>query len=174
MRNTAAVVLKLTTVFCLFGCYPAFAQQTNADLAKTSLSDLRLMVGQWQGEVEGSFAEEFWSAPQGDSMMCIYRSVKDGKTEMYELVVIEATAQGPVMRLKHFNPGLIGWEEKAQVYSYPLISLKRDEAVFENSDKKTRLTYRRTAPDSLAVILEHMVEAKMKPTEFKFKLGSER
>jgi len=35
------------------------------------------------------------------------------------------------LRLKHFDPGLVGWEEKAQVHSYPLLTWKPNEAVFE-------------------------------------------
>ena len=75
------------------------------------------------------------------------------------------------MELKHFNPGLIGWEEKDQVYSYPLVKIQKNEAVFERPDKLTRLTYRRTSTDSLYVLLEQIKGGKKNTEELTFKLA---
>ena len=68
--------------------------------------------------------------------------------------VIEQMDSGPVMKLRHFSPGNIGWEEKEKPYEYPLMFLEPDKARFERPDKKTALTFYRTAPDKLKVILE--------------------
>ena len=107
-----------------------------------TLADLAFISGHSHGEIDGGWADEHWSEPVGDSMMGVYRYVKNGKVQMYEMLVIEQTRQGPVLRLRHFNPGLMGWEEKGQVWSYPLIHWTKNEAVFERPDKGTRITYR--------------------------------
>jgi len=86
-------------------------------------------------------------------------------------MLIEQTADGPVLRLKHFNPGLIGWEEKAQVYSYPLIEYRQTIAVFERGDKKSRLTFNRTSKETLSVLLEQTADEKKSSEEFKFRLA---
>jgi Domain of unknown function (DUF6265) len=90
----------------------------------------------------------------------MYREVKDGAVTMYELETIEQTEQGPVLLLKHFNRGLKGWEEKDQVWSYPLISWKENEAIFERPDKGTRLTFRRTGKDTLEMTLDELKDGK--------------
>jgi hypothetical protein len=87
-------------------------------------------------------------------MMCSYRCVKDGKIVFYEFIVIEQLATGPVMKLRHFSPGNIAWEEKDKPYEYPLMYLDENVARFERPDKKTALTFERTAVDKLKVTLE--------------------
>jgi hypothetical protein len=86
--------------------------------AKIALSNLTFISGRWQGNMEGGIAEEQWSVPAGDSMMGMFRHVKGGKAVFYELMLIEQSPDGPVLKLKHFNPGLIGWEEKAEVLQF--------------------------------------------------------
>ncbi|HEX7586702.1 MAG TPA: DUF6265 family protein [Anaerolineae bacterium] len=107
-----------------------------------SLADLGFISGHSRGEIDGGTADEHWSEPAGDSMMGVYRYIKGGKVQMYELLVIEQTAKGPVLRLRHFNPGLKSWEEKPQVWNYSLIRWTKGEAVFGRPDKGTRITYR--------------------------------
>jgi hypothetical protein len=136
-----------------------------------SLADLSSVItGSWGADWAGGFGEEQWSAPSGDSMVGTFRFVKDGKARFYELMLIEQTAEGPVLRLKHFNPGLIGWEEKAQVYSYPLVEYRQGLAAFERPDKQTRLTFRRTSTDTLSVVLDQTKDGKQTSDEFKFRL----
>jgi hypothetical protein len=123
--------------------------------AKAKLDDLTFLSGHNRGEMEGGIIDEHWSEVGGDSMIGMFRYIKGGKVQMYEFLAIEQTASGPVLRLKHFNPGLVGWEEKAQVYSYPLISWTPNrEALFERPDKGSKISYRSTSKDTLQCTLE--------------------
>ncbi len=119
-----------------------------------NIKDLAFMSGKWITHSAWGDMEENWSTPMGNCMMCAYRCVKDGKVIFYEFIVIEQTDSGPVMKLRHFSPGNIGWEEKDKPYEYPLMFLEPDKARFERPDKKTALTFHRTAPDKMQVILE--------------------
>ncbi len=119
-----------------------------------NIKDLSFMSGKWTTHSAWGDMEESWSEPLGNSMMCAYRCVKDGKVVFYEFIVIEQLDSGPVMKLRHFSPGNIGWEEKDKPYEYPLMFLESDKARFERPDKKTALTFHRTSPDKLKVILE--------------------
>lgn len=118
------------------------------------IKDLSFMAGDWVTTGEWGDMEENWSEPYGNSMMCSYRCVKDGKVVFYEFIVIEQTADGPVMKLRHFSPGNIAWENKEDPYEYPLMYLDENVARFERPDKKTSLTFQRISVDSLTVILE--------------------
>ena len=122
--------------------------------AEVKLEDLSFICGHNRGELNGTIIDEHWSEVGGDTMIGMYREIKNGKAQMYEFMSIEQTASGPVLRLRHFDPGLVGWEEKAQAYSYPLASWKPNEAVFERPDKATRLTFRATGKSTLDVVLE--------------------
>jgi hypothetical protein len=104
-------------------------------------------------------------------MMGMWRLVREGKGRVYEFLVIEQGAEGPVLRFRHFNPGLVGWEEKDRPLVLPLVKLTDGEAVFDNGDaaKPLRLTYKRPAPGELVVVLERMEKDKLTATEFRYK-----
>ena len=142
--------MKLLFVIILFFCVSINAEaQTVAQL-----KDLGFLSGKWVTRNEWGDMEENWSSPVGNTMMCAYRCIKDGKVVFYEFIVIEQDATGPVMKLRHFSPGNIGWEEKDKPYLYPLTFLESDRARFERPDKKTALTFYRISADKLNVILE--------------------
>lgn len=146
------------------------AQVGSPPPSTVALPDLGFISGLWRAEWGGGLGEEYWSAANGDSMMGTFRYVKDGKARFYELMLIEQTPEGLVLRLKHFNPGLIGWEEKAEVHSYTLTEHREGLAVFERGDKKSRLTFRQTSKDVLSVVLEQARDGKQNSQEFNFKL----
>ena len=147
------------------------SQSPQAKQNTGSLENLVFISGRWTGEMDGGVIDEHWSAPSGDNMMCVFRFVKGGKAIFYEILLIEMTASGPVLRLKHFNPGLTGWEEKNEVHSYPLVELDKNKAVFEKPDKTTRMRFQRTSPESLLVVLERMKDGKTTSEEFKYRLA---
>lgn len=118
------------------------------------IKDLAFMAGNWETKGVWGDMEENWSKPMGNSMMCAYRCVKDGKVVFYEFIVIEQQPSGPVMKLRHFSPGNVAWEEKDKPYEYPLMFLDENLARFERPDKKTALTFQRLGSDKLKVILE--------------------
>jgi len=140
-------------------------------LEKATLADLAFIAGQWRGELQGGITEENWSPPEGDAMMGVFRFVKGGKAVFYEMLLIEMTSTGPVLRLKHFHPGLKGWEEKDEAFSYPLIELRKDRAVFERPDKNTRLIFHRTSDATMSIWLEQTKDGKSSSQEFKYRLA---
>jgi hypothetical protein len=162
-----SLVLLLTSPPAINSCV---AQTPASPPPTVKLSDLSFITGLWRADFGGGVGEEHWSAAAGDSMVGTFRFVKDDSAQFYELMLIEETPKGLVLRLKHFNPGLIGWEEKGQAHSYPLVEFHKGLAAFEQIDKKSRLTFRRTAKDALLVLLEQTRDGKQNSEEFKFKL----
>ena len=154
MRST----VKAAILMVLSGVSVVTAQNARNEgekpAAQVKLEDLSFICGHNRGELEGAIIDEHWSEVGGDTMIGMFRQIKNGKAQMYEFLTIEQTANGPVLRLKHFDPGLVGWEEKAQASSYPLVRWKPNEAVFERNDKGTRITFRATSKDTLEVDLE--------------------
>ena len=114
------------------------------------------MAGTWMLKHKWGDMEEFWGPPMGNNMVSSYRCVKDGKVVFYEFVVIEQTNGFPVMKMRHFNPGNIGWEEKDKPLSYKLITLSKNKVTFESADKLVKLTYKRLNPQKMDVVLEEM------------------
>lgn len=118
------------------------------------IKDLHFISGKWVMQHEWGDMEENWSAPLGNSMMGSFRCVKDGKPLFYEFMLIEQTDSMPVMYLRHFNPGSIGWEDKDKPHVYPLSLLEKNKAVFEKADKKLRLMFVRKDEQHLTITLD--------------------
>lgn len=168
MKQRNAQII-LVVLLALFGVANPSSGQTGQSPSAVTLADLSFITGLWRADWNGGVGEEHWSAASGDSMMGTFRFVKDGKGRFYELMLIEQTPDGPVLSLKHFNAGLVGWEDKAQVYSFHLVNYGETAAVFELENKSSRLTYRAFPKGELSVLLEHPTDTKQKAEEFKFK-----
>ena len=126
----------------------ASAGVAQAQDAKAALTDFTWLAGQWTGPALGGRSEEMWTRPDGGSMQGMYRLVKDGKVVFYELLTLTEKDGSVALRLKHFNPDLTGWEEKATVLEFPLLKITTTEAHFDG------MIFRQTSPDAFTVLLK--------------------
>ncbi|MEY4938438.1 MAG: hypothetical protein RIQ93_173 [Verrucomicrobiota bacterium] len=100
-----------------------------------NVSDLGFLAGHWQGTTaSGGAIEAMWTAPSGDNALGTMRMMKAGKATMYEILVAEQAGAGVSFRVKHFNPGLTGREEKDVSDRYTVIELARERVVLEKLD----------------------------------------
>jgi hypothetical protein len=99
---------------------------------KASVKDLAFMAGTWTLKHQWGDMEEFWGPPMGDNMV----------------------SGSPVMKMRHFNPGNIGWEEKDKPLMYKRIALTKTKVVFESTDKNLKLSYERLNSSKMNVVLD--------------------
>jgi len=112
-----------------------------------TLADMAWLAGRWLGPALGGEAEEIWSPPKAGSMMGMYRLVRDGKLVFYELQTLSEEEGSLILRLKHFNPDLTGWEEKQKTIDFPLVALGERMVQFEG------VSFHREGDDGLTVYL---------------------
>jgi len=137
---------------------------------EVTVQDLAFISGHSRGEFDGGIADEHWSEPAGDSIMGVSRYMKGGKVQRYQLMVIEETPKGLVLRLMGFKPGLDTWDDKARVEIFSVASFSKGEVVFERADKGMRIAYR-TAGNG---VLESTIERPGKKAElFQYTHSSE-
>jgi hypothetical protein len=140
-----------------------------AEKAPVNLDDLAWLAGHWRGMKDGDVLDEQWSAPAGGALMGMFRWIKGGRVQMYEFLTIETDAEGrPVLLLRHFNAGLIAWEDKDTPWRYPLTSSGPREAVFTLPNGDTRMTFRRPSEDTLIVLLERRKDGQTRTDEFNY------
>ena len=104
---------------------------TDAKSPHATMSDVAWLAGHWVGPALGGEAEEIWSPPKAGSMMGMYRLVRGGKVVFYELQTLVQESGSLVLRLKHFNPDLTGWEEKQKTVDFRLVRLGEGVVQFE-------------------------------------------
>ena len=98
---------------------------------KAQIEDVAWIAGHWKGTAFGGVAEEIWSPPLGNSMMAVFRLVKENKTEFYEIETISEENGSLILRLKHFAADLKGWEEKEETEDFPLVNIEPNKAYFD-------------------------------------------
>jgi len=129
--------------------YPKTGLQGN------SPAELHWFGGVWQGHRGDDPIEEHWSSLAGNALMGMFRWQKAERIWFYEFMTIEEQEGQVLLRIKHFYPGLKGWEEKDQSAEFLLVQYQPNEAVFLHTNKQDGawLVYRRTA-EQLHVFFE--------------------
>lgn len=135
-----------------------------------SMEDLAWIAGTWRGTLGGSTIEESWTAPIGACMTGTFRVVAKGQPKFYEMLAIEGGAGGPVMRIRHFKPGLVALEEKDGAFAFGLEASRKGWVQFVNkaTNPPEKLTYAATGKNGLVVRLEKTEGGKPSVEEFHF------
>lgn len=150
-----AALLSMILVVCGFGTSAASAQTALTEHTVTlddasapptaSLDSVAWLAGRWVGSGLGATAEEIWLPPAGGAMPGVFRLVRDGAVELYELVTLVEEEGSLTLRLKHFDADLVGWEEKGESVSFPLVHRDQSTLWFDG------LTIRRDGPDHMRI-----------------------
>ena len=119
----------------------------NAKSPAARIEDVAWIAGSWQGSAFGGLAEEIWSLPRDGNMMGVYRHTKDGEITFFEILTISEYEGSLILRLKHFNRNLVGWEEKDEAILFALVQLTNDSAYFDG------MTFRRLDENHITVFV---------------------
>jgi hypothetical protein len=98
---------------------------------EANLEVISWLAGHWRGEAFGGITEEVWSPPLGGSMMGAFKLVVNGKVNFYELETILEVDNTLILKLKHFNVDLTGWEEKDDTVDFRLVKVTADKIYFD-------------------------------------------
>lgn len=131
----------------------------------SSLKSLSFLSGRWVSETPSQVQEELWTLVKGDSITGSFRILNQGRPVFYEFWAVELSGSAPVLKLKHFNAGLVGWEDKASSTEMPLIAVADNDAVFAAPDGSVSLHYRR-AGNRLTCIVHHVRNGKQSEETF--------
>ena len=150
-------ILTASLILFFVFCIPGYAQVKNTEntlkLAdgrkgeKAVIADMAWLAGSWSGEGLGGVSEEVWGPPAGGVMVGTYRLIKKGKPVFYEMCWMLETEGTLVLRLKHFDPDLTGWEEKDKTVDFKFVKKDGNRAYFSG------LTFERAGAGELRIYL---------------------
>lgn len=103
---------------------------------EASIEQIDWLVGTWRGAGFGGQVEECWAPSSAGSKLATFRLERDGRARFYEFLVLAEEAGSLSLKLKHFSPDLVGWEERDGHVSFPLVRIEPGAAYFHG------LTYR--------------------------------
>ncbi|NER13624.1 hypothetical protein GWK08_09260 [Leptobacterium flavescens] len=130
---------------------------------KGSLSDISWIEGHWRGEAFDGITEEIWSPPLGNSMMCVFKLLVNGKVSFYETVIILEEKGTLILKLKHFDKDLKGWETKDETVDFPLVKVDGNRVFFDG------LTFERVHKDEINVYVVLSSNGKEEEVTFNYK-----
>jgi hypothetical protein len=133
-----------------------------------TLQDVAWLSGHWTGTGLGGVTDENWSAPSAGAIMGMFRLVKDGKLIFYEFLTLVEHEGSLLLKLKHFNADLTGWEEKNDFVSFRLLKVTPNAMHFSG------LTFRRVDDDTLEVFLaiRNKADGSVREERFEMKRAS--
>lgn len=157
MHTRASCCFVLLAALASAAASPAAHSQEPAPAAEApALASLDWLIGSWTGSIGDDAIEEVWLPPVGGAMAGIFRWSKGGQAYLYELMTLEEAEGSVVLKIKHFGPDLIGWEDKAASVVFDRVEATSDRTAFEKrgGGDGTRLTYRRTDGGGMTVTFE--------------------
>jgi len=97
-----------------------------------TLEQMDWLVGQWIGDgIGGAPAMESWLPPTGNTMVGTFVQLSDrGAIQFTEHLYLMEEDGSLVLRLKHFNADLTGWEEKDDMVTFRLVDIEPCAAYF--------------------------------------------
>ena len=97
-----------------------------------TLERMDWLVGQWSGDgIGGAPAMESWLPATGGTMVGTFvQQSEDGEIMFTEHLYLMEEEGSLVLRLKHFNADLTGWEEKDDMLSFRLVAIEECAAYF--------------------------------------------
>jgi hypothetical protein len=162
MRLLLAFVLVLHTI-----PLAAFSQTIDS-----AVKPLAFLSGRWTSDSAEGHEEEYWSQATGRSMVGTYRVLKGGDPVFYEFWVIEVEDGKVIFKMKHFDRGLIGWEEKADMVRLTGSNSDGYDVLFSKPDGSLSLRYQRNG-DELVSTLRRVKDGKTKEDIFRLHRSKE-
>jgi hypothetical protein len=139
-------------------------------LTGVTLADLAWLTGSWSGQRGSDNIEEYWSTLTEGALMGMFRLFRGDQIRFYELITLTFEDGLLVMRFKHFDADLVGWEEKGEALEFPLVQCTNQGTVFfeRNVPDPRWLIYRREDERTLIVSFEREGEVVSAAEQFIF------
>jgi hypothetical protein len=150
---------------------PAADPYPSAPLLHQSVDALAWLAGSWLSHHDGDALEETWMPPGAGVLLGMFRWQRAGQPRFYELMAIEPDEGRLTMRLKHFNPGLVAWEDKAEAVTFDLVALAPREAVFfkRHSEQRLWTYYRQSEANQLVAGFLRAGQTPSEADEFRYR-----
>ena len=153
------LTLLLLILLAIGGSITALENKAETKSDGFDINNYTWLTGHWTGDGFGGVSDEVWSLPADGVMMGMYRNIQDGKVVFYEFITLDETG----MKLKHFEPDMKAWEEKADFVHFELIEATADKLSFKG------LTFERKSDTEMEIALRMNNKGKIETEIFKMK-----
>ena len=134
------------------------------------------LTGTWIEQTPIRRCDELWSEDAHGNMVGVFRWIEAGHVRMYELMLLTRDEGHLFLHLKHFGPGLVGWEAKdeCEVFACTESTDQRFRCVSVSDVRRVSIDYERASSDEVVVTVRPEEKAKQSPLMFRFSRSSGR
>lgn len=155
------------TIFFLFCSLTLSAQKVkvvdeHSRSPSATLQEISWIAGHWEGDLMGNKIEEIWTEPLGGSMMGSFRMAYEDQVRFYEIMTITPLDSSLILKIKHFNADLTGWEEKDETVDFPLVELNQNTAFFSG------LTFEKVSDNQLNIYVNQESDGETHEVKFTY------
>lgn len=140
MRLAALAIITLLTL-------GTAASAQDAPPPKATLADAAWLSGRWTGEGMGGTFQQGMSDPAGGRIVGYFTLIRGDKVVFHQLILLAEQDGSLRLKVKHFSPDFVGWEEKETFLDFPLVSASADTLAF------SAMTFRRLGPDEMTLTI---------------------
>lgn len=172
MTQLTTFKILFTSVFLIVSVYVTNAQNKEKytlpyndtiGSPKAGLDAIAWISGSWEGKALGGTVEEIWTPPLGNSMMCTFKLVINNKVIFYEFVTISEEKGTLIMRLKHYDEKLHGWEKKDETVDFKLVKVTPNRVYFDG------FTFEKVSPTEMNIYVVFKQKGKSTLATFSYK-----
>lgn len=101
------------------------------------------MAGRWTGSGLGKSLEEVYSPPRAGMMVAHFAGYSANGVEFMEFITLAKRGKSLVLRIRHFQPDMIAWEDKEKWVEFPFVGHEGNRYYFDGltiehvSDRET-------------------------------------
>lgn len=133
--NIAWILVLLVAAGNAFAVQPrtahTFRLAPNEEPPSAALENVAWMAGSWTGTAFGNTFEQVWSTPSAGSMQGMFKLMDGDAVTFYEMLLLTADADGRLsLKVKHFGPDMVAWEDKADFIDFKLVAIEPDAVHF--------------------------------------------
>ena len=110
---------------------------------EATLADVAWLTGSWAGEAFGGTFEQVWNPASAGSMVGLFKIMNGGAVNFYEILLLVEEAGSLSLKVKHFTPDFVAWEEKDDYTHFRFVSAD------ENAIHFSGLSFYRVGDDEM-------------------------
>ena len=153
VRALGAILLLISNAAAAQDADPrSFVRRHHAgsEPVSASIDDVRWLEGYWIGKMPEGPVEQYYLPPAANQMPSFVRALSDKGIVFYEISAFVERGGTIFIRLRHFTPDQIGWEDRSGPIERPLLAIEGGNLFFD------RISFIRTDEDTYTVYFLNM------------------
>lgn len=94
------------------------------------LEEAGWLTGSWAGDAFGGTFEQVWNPASAGSMVGLFKLMNGGEVSFYEILLLVEEEGSLSLKVKHFTPEFIAWEEKEDYTRFRFVKADADAIHF--------------------------------------------